>query len=88
MNGFSNRTVEELFNNLKIIKMKAIELVNSGVISEQELFDFVDGNLQTWESAQKILNEATGFKKAVLDLNTDEDFTNNDILNAEIIDAL
>lgn len=67
--------------------MKAIELVNKGIISEQELFDFVDGNLQTWESAQRILNEATGFDKAILNLNTDEDFTNEDVLNAEIIEG-
>ena len=66
--------------------MKASELVSNGTVTIEDLKDFIDGT-GNWESTQSDLNNATGFDKTVLDLNTDEDFTDEDILNSKLIDG-
>ena len=65
--------------------MKAIELVNNGTVSVEELLDFVNGD--NWEHVQESLNKATGFKKTTLDFNTDEDWDTETMLNAELVES-
>lgn len=65
--------------------MKAQDLVNNETVSIEDLKDFIDGT-GNWEQVQKDLNVATGFKSTKLALNTDEDFTEDDILNADLIE--
>lgn len=65
--------------------MKAQDLVNNGTVTVEDLMNFVDGT-GNYEQVQQELNEATGFESTKLDLNTDDDFTSDDVLNAELIE--
>ena len=45
--------------------MKAIELVNNGTLTLEDLMNFVDGT-ENYEQVQKELNESTGFESTKL----------------------
>lgn len=66
--------------------MKTNDLVVNGIVTIEDLKDFIEGT-GNWSEIQKDLNSATGFEKTILDLNTDEDFTDEDILNSKLIDG-
>jgi len=79
--------------------MKAKDLIEKGVITLEELKIFLNGdesvqymNMPPKKTSiseiQEILNKETGFEKTILDLNTDEEFNDNDVINANFIDAV
>ena len=65
--------------------MKAQELVNNGTLTIEDLKNFIDGT-DNYSATQEILNEATGFESTKLELNTDDDYSDSDILNANLIE--
>ena len=60
--------------------------INTGKVSIQEIYGFIDGDLQNFQLTQKILNEISGFKDCKIELNTDEDFTIEELLIANLYD--
>lgn len=62
--------------------MKAQDLVKNGTVTLEELNDWIDGNLANYEYIQVAINKATGFESAKLDLNTDDNLTDEDVLSA------
>jgi len=65
--------------------MTVQEIINIGKVTKVDILNFVDG-VGCYGEVQKTLNEATGFEKAGIDINTDE-ATNEEILSAGIIDV-
>jgi len=65
--------------------MKAQNLVNNGTVTIEDLKNFIDGT-GNFDLVKTELNKATGFESTGLDLNTDEDFSDSDILNADLIE--
>jgi len=67
--------------------MKAKDLVNNGTMTIEDFKNFIGGT-ENYEQVQQELNESTGFESTKLYLNTDDDFTSDDLLNADLIEQI
>ena len=65
--------------------MKAQDLVNNGTVTVEDLMNHTD-KTRNWKQIQQKLNEATGFKKAIPDVDTSDTYTIEDVLNADVIE--
>jgi len=64
--------------------MKVLDAIKTGKVTQQEIIDFVKGNLSNYEQIGEILNEITGFESTKID--TDDNWDSYSILECELIE--
>ena len=60
---------------------------NLETVTVEDLKNFIEGT-GNYKQVQKDLDEVTGFEKSILDLDTSGEFSDSDILNADLINEL
>ena len=67
--------------------MKVQDLINAGKVTLEEVKDWIEG-FNGCEATQKSMNEATGFSSAKIWLDTTSEYSEEDLLNAELYDEI
>lgn len=65
--------------------MKVQDLINTGKVTLEEIKDWIEG-FDGWEVVQEEMNKVTGFKNTKIWLDTTSEYSDEELLNAELYD--